>query len=110
MKYAFILVTLCLLANSQFAYSASYDLSAAFWASPRTAKAVSQMEPINNVLQDWQNRSKHHLQILYPGGEEGELWANELRDWLITLGVPYNKIMLNAGSAFEDKIQIVIVP
>jgi hypothetical protein len=46
--------------------------------------------------------------VRYPGEDSGELWAAELRDWLISLGVPSNYIRLVAGTQAADEIRILV--
>ncbi|MCP4390494.1 MAG: hypothetical protein GY802_19520, partial [Gammaproteobacteria bacterium] len=43
-----------------------------------------------------------------PGEDSGELWAAELRDWLISLGVPSDYIQLMPGAQEADEITVVV--
>jgi hypothetical protein len=47
--------------------------------------------------------------IRYPGGEEGLLWAHELRSWLTALGIPGEDQELVAGSHQADRIELELV-
>ena len=47
-----------------------------------------------------------HLQLLYPGGDAGSLWAHELRAWLVALGLSSQRIELLPGSRREDAIEV----
>ena len=44
----------------------------------------------------------------HPGEDSGELWAAELRDWLISLGVPSDYIRLIPGTQEADEITLVV--
>ena len=46
--------------------------------------------------------------IRHPGEDSGELWAAELRDWLISLGVPSDYIRLVPGTQEADEITLVV--
>jgi hypothetical protein len=46
--------------------------------------------------------------VRYPGEDSGELWAAELRDWLISLGVPSDYIRLVAGTQAADEIRLLV--
>ena len=46
--------------------------------------------------------------IRYPGEDTGELWAAELRDWLISLGVPSDCILLLSGTQAADEIKLEV--
>jgi len=81
-------------------------LSADSWARPRDGVAVASMPPLPEVIQRWSRDTTQRLIIQYPGGEEGQLWAFELRSWLVALGVPQSKQELVAGSQQADRIEI----
>lgn len=49
------------------------------------------------------------LKIKYPGGDEGTLWVNELRSWLIALGLSSERIELIPGSAISTTIELEVV-
>jgi hypothetical protein len=46
--------------------------------------------------------------VRYPGEDSGELWAAELRDWLISLGVPSDYILMVAGTQAADEIRLLV--
>jgi hypothetical protein len=46
------------------------------------------------------------LIIGHPGGEEGSLWAHELRSWLVALGLPSQRIQLVSGSRYGDALEL----
>lgn len=84
----------------------AWSLSADSWARPRDGQSVSQMAPLPEVVGRWSEDTTQRLVIHYPGGEEGQLWAHELRSWLVALGVPQNRQELVAGSQQTDRIEI----
>lgn len=69
-----------------------WRLDAADWARPRSGSTVVGMAPLPDVVRAWSAADGMDIAILHAGGEEGELRARELRDWLIALGVPGNRI------------------
>lgn len=97
-KYLFLLVFLI---SSSAQAADSWTLSAAEWSRPRSGEAVLAMEPVAEAVRAWQAADAatgtSRLQLLYPGGEEGSLWAAELHDWLVALGIPPGAIELVAG-------------
>ena len=48
------------------------------------------------------------LQIRYPGGDEGSLWASELKAWLVALGLDSDRIETLPGSNRSDAIQLLV--
>lgn len=80
------------------------------WSRPRSADAVLQLPAVAGVMRDWQQAvAGSRVRIRYPGGEEGNLWALELRDWLVTLGLPSDRISVSPGSAHEDELVLSVV-
>ncbi|MGB1111071.1 MAG: hypothetical protein ACPG4N_11995 [Gammaproteobacteria bacterium] len=69
-----------------------------FWLAPRNGRAVLEEPTIRANLQRWLDNPGSRIVVRYPGGEEGLLWANDLRDWLVASGVESSAIVLLAGS------------
>lgn len=79
----------------------SWTVEASAWARPRDGRTILTMAPLPTVVQAWSRRSGARLVIRYAGGEDGELWAAELGDWLIALGVPGSAITRTPGGRPE---------
>lgn len=93
------------------ARAGEYQLSTQLWNVPRSAETVLAMPPLQKTMQELREQAQAHLMILFPGGDEGTLWAHELRAWLISLGLASEKIELVPGSPDPQTIQLrVIVP
>jgi len=81
-------------------------LGADDWARPREGVSMVRMPPLAEVVEAWGQRPGQRLIVRYPGGEEGLLWANELRSWLVALGMPSTYLELVAGSRQPDRIEL----
>ena len=79
------------------AAAADWSLSATDWARPRDGATVASMQPLPAVVEAWSRRAGATLVVRYPGGEAGELWAAELADWLVALGVPGSGVAIVPG-------------
>ncbi|WP_126453275.1 hypothetical protein [Sulfuriflexus mobilis] len=75
-----------------------YVLSAEQWARPRSGQAVLAMPPVRAAVQQLLNTPGGQLLIRYPGGDEGSIWAEELQNWLISLGIEPTLIEMRPGS------------
>lgn len=115
---SFIVITalLSLLAAAPgFAASASsWELKASEWSRPRSATAVLAMAPVANAVRAWheavaQGDDNARLQLLHASGEEGGLWAAELRDWLIALGVAPAAIELAPAGVPADRLELRVL-
>ncbi len=88
----------------------SWWLEAADWARPRSGAAVVGMAPLPEVVRAWSAADDMDIVIRHTGGEEGELWARELRDWLIALGVPGNRVHRVVGGSDPRRLQLALQP
>ena len=62
------------------------------------------MMPVRQLVEEWMQAQRAVIEIRYPGGESGILWASELRDWLISLGIPSDMIITQSGSPNGDEL------
>lgn len=95
-----------LLAFAASAAERSWSLRADDWARPRDGRSVAAMAPLPEVVAAWQQQPGQRLLVRYPGGEEGLLWAHELRSWLVALGIPMQAQELVAGSGKADRVEL----
>lgn len=94
----YLTVFLCFILNSSVLADSRWSLSAEQWARPRSGAGLVVMAPLNQVVDALRERGGSLLVIGHPGGEEGSLWAHELRSWLVALGIPSRRIQLLSGS------------
>ncbi len=85
-----------------------YSLTADDWARPRSGGMIPQLEPVRLAVAYWESGNDALILLSHPGEDSGELWASELKDWLISLGVPADYIRLSPGLQVEDEIQIMV--
>ena len=89
-------------------------VSAAEWSRPRSAAMVRALPGVRDCVQAWLAAPDRHLVLDSAPGEEGGLWANELRDWLIALGVPSAAIELRAVGTDKEllllRLEAVLAP
>lgn len=79
------------------------------WSVPKKATTILAMPAIQNSMKKLQRNVNSFLKLKYPGGDEGTLWANELRSWLIALGLSSNRIELVPGSAISTTIELEVI-
>ena len=85
-----------------------FNLSADEWARPRSGAVIPEMSPVRSAVRYWGKGADSVMVIRYPGEDSGELWAAELRDWLISLGIPADYIKLVPGNQEADEIALVV--
>jgi len=105
-----VVMSLGLLALSGLAYAAPvYILNIAQWSGPKDGARVLQMDGVGAAVRDMDNHPEGRLLLRYPGGDEGSLWVEELRSWLLALGVEPGRIELRPGSPTPDVIEMEVL-
>ena len=102
---------LCLVLLSLTAQASTpriFVLSADEWARPRSGAVIAEFEALRAAVSYWDKVDNAGIIVRYPGEDSGELWAAELRDWLISLGVPSDYIRLVAGTQAADEIRLLV--
>lgn len=85
-----------------------WTISAEEWARPRSGYSLSQMAPLRATINSMNENEDSLLILRYPGGEEGALWVSELKDWLVSLGVPSSRIKSRAGQSNDETITLML--
>jgi len=80
------------------------------WLLPKQAATILEMPAISKSMQQLQRDMNSSLLLKYPGGDEGTLWINELRSWLIALGLSSKRIELVQGSVNPATIEFEVLP
>ncbi len=102
----FLLLTLSL--TSAFA-QAAFVIRAQDWAMPRSAAHLTAFPPLAQAVAQLRLHPGARLLIHYPGGDEGTLWVNELRSWLVALGISSEQMELAPGSSQQSRIEIEVI-
>ena len=85
-----------------------FTLSADEWARPRGGAVIAEFEALRSAVSYWEKAVDNGVLIRYPGEDSGEIWATELRDWLVSLGIPSDYIQLVSGSQAADEIRLIV--
>ena len=112
MRQALLVLLVCTAAGVQAETSCA--VGSAEWSRPRSAAMVRALPGVRDCVQAWLAAPDRHLVLVSAPGEEGGLWANELRDWLIALGVPSAAIELRAVGTDKEllllRLEAVLAP
>ena len=76
------------------------------WVKIKNATSVLQLPALQRVVSQFEADDGSAIVIQYPGGDRGNQWAIELRDWLVSLGISSNEIQLQPGSGVPEAIVI----
>ena len=82
------------------------------WARPRSGESLVQMPALKRTVRDYlsqNDRGGQRILIRHPRGEEGVLWAEELRSWLVALGIPSADIAVSPESTRIGAIELAVM-
>ncbi len=85
-----------------------FTLSADEWARPRTGEVIPELDALRAAVSYWDKGTNYAVLIRYPGEDSGEIWASELRDWFISLGIPSDYLLLVSGSRDAEEVTIIV--
>jgi len=78
------------------------------WDLVKQGDQLLKMPVMTQMVEAWGQQQGQGIELRYPGGEEGELWVEELMDRLISLAIPSKYLSAVAGSGEADVIIIKI--
>ena len=105
-----ILLFLLVIGTCSYAVPRSFTVNVDEWARPRSGERVQSFPSLRDFAVVWSTAPTGSIvEIRYPGGDEGSLWASELSDWLVALGIASEHIRLIPGHARADQIELLIV-
>lgn len=85
---------------------ASATITAEQWASPRRGRSVVKFPGLAALVEAAEREPAGRLVLRHAGGDEGALWAEELRSWLVALGLPSARLRLAADLPQADQLMI----
>ena len=108
MKKIILYIAMLLFSINIFALDVEL-LHANEWSVPKNTKTLLAIPAISNSMYKMQKNIDNVLKVKYPGGDEGALWVNELRSWLVALGLSSERIELVQGSAISTTIELEVI-
>lgn len=79
------------------------------WPEYINGPNILSLSPVYRILQKFEEHEKITVEIRYPGGEMGRMWAESLASWLVTFGVPKKYIEFSPGSGAADRLVISLI-
>ena len=86
-----------------------WKLHAEQWELARSGETILSLPVLNQVVRAWLAEKQKKIEIRYPGGEDGELWVQQLTDWLVSFGIPSKYLVTTPGSGADDVIKFNII-
>ncbi len=86
--------------------SPAVTVTAEQWARPRSGEAVARLPELVRLVEALDRNPSQRLVVRHASGDDGTLWAEELRSWFVALGVPSVNIELAPGAPEADKLSL----
>lgn len=96
-------------AQSTVSDARSSSITAEQWELVREGAKIAAIPQLGSVVRSWVSSPGKLIEIHYPGGEEGEIWVNEIKSWLVSLGVASSYLMAIPGSGQGDVIKFQLI-
>jgi hypothetical protein len=81
-----------------------FEVTAEQWARPRSGNRIAAFKSFEKLVNLLDQRTGATITIRYAGGDEGLLWAEELRGWFVSLGIASERIRLRSGLKDRDRL------
>ena len=105
LKIAILALSLTL---SSVAHAETCVLNDAFWLQPRSGVATLNEKSITPCVSALLTDNKSKLLIIYNDTDDSSISATELRQWLVALALPAERIILKKATTLTDPIRLEI--
>jgi hypothetical protein len=78
------------------------------WPAQPTAPALLALNPVRQVLLHFESTPTCRISIRYGAGDGGKYWARDLRNWLVSFGVPLSDIKVEPAAGSLKGLQLVL--
>jgi hypothetical protein len=76
------------------------------WAASRQARALVKLPGFGGLMTALERQPQGALVVRYGNGEDAVLWAEELKSWLVALGVPAVRVVLERDAGQSGQITV----
>ena len=107
----FLLAVAAVVSVTPFSHSqAGFQVQIANYEWPQSASVddILQIPQLRSAIARYDVLDDSILIIRYPGGHEGNAWAESLRNALVSLGIRQSYILLEPGSGVPETIVVIV--
>jgi len=98
-----------LICRAAYAAESVEIITAEDWARPRSGESLVELPALKRTVRTFLGqKGGRRIVIHHPRGEEGVLWAEELRGWLVALGIPFDAIVVGPESSRIDALELAV--
>lgn len=82
------------------------SLTEAQWARSRSAAALVRLPGFGDLMAALERQTEGALIVRHGNGDEAFRWAESLKGWLVALGVPGARVVLERDASLADRLVI----
>ena len=79
------------------------------WPAYENGSNIIALPQVSKIVEKFEENEQVSVEIRYPGGDAGRLWAESLLAWFISFGIPQQYLSLFPGSGAGDQLAIVLI-
>ena len=84
-------------------------LSRSDWPIYENGSHILALPQVSKIVEMFEEDEQVSVEIRYPGGDAGRLWAESLLAWFVSFGIPKQYLSLFPGSGGGDQLAIVLI-
>lgn len=89
-------------------FAETLTLTADHWARPRSAAYVASLPEVRRALEIYERQPEGVVVLHHAATDEAALWAEELRGWLVALGLPSARIRIVVELRPHDTLRMEV--
>ncbi len=110
LKFVVSALIVCVFCGPVYAASEHTEaLNRTQWPEYENGPNILGLKSVSTILQRYEEHDKVRLEIRYPGGDAGRIWAENLSSWFVAFGVPRRYQELLPGSGAPDWLVIALI-
>jgi len=90
------------------ALAETLTITSEHWSRPRSAAYVASLPEVRRALEIFERQPEGVVVLHHANTDEAALWAEELRGWLVALGLPSRRILAVTEVRPHDTLRIEV--
>jgi hypothetical protein len=102
--FCIVAMTLAFPAGAAAVPAGAVVIGADIWARPRDGAEFVRLPELRALMETFERQPDGQIVVHHGGGDEESLQAEEMRAWLVALGVPGSRVRLEIDPAAEGEV------
>ncbi|MEF8792260.1 hypothetical protein [Thiohalorhabdus sp.] len=84
------------------------EVAASEWKAPASVEEAAARPALHRTLAAYLRKPGRWVRLAHAGGAAGSAWAQDMRSWLITLGIPADRIQIDPGLTDSGRLTLAV--